>query len=477
MRYGVLFILAGCNMTPMPPVLREVPIQVLDQAKNEALAEASCLADGWLAEEWWHLFRDPQLDELVSRALAQNPSIDSAEARIAGAIANKNKAAAPLFPSLSFEADLTKVHQSRNGIFGILAESDPSYPLTYRQKDLTLSFGYQFDFMRKFRNQLIAALNEVQALKAEAYLARFSLAVAVSKFYFEWLVTQNRLAFARQLVENRQKIVNLMKQRHAQGIESGIAINRALNHVLTAEQYRAQIVLDAALSRNELQALIAEDFTTPLEQTEVTGMLEPFPLPNSLPLDLLAHRPDVWALRWRVEAAAREICVAKAEFYPNIDLNGYLGLQALGSLAINSWDSVAGLLIGPALHLPLFNGGALQANYDYRCQEFHLAVAEYDSAVLTATKEVLSALLVLKHADENYRSAIEAEKLAKNNIELSQLQIRQKLHSRIDLLSFENDWLQAGDSRIQAFQHCLQARLDLIRALGGGFGICSGNSS
>lgn len=466
-----VFLASGCRMTPPPPILREPPAEVLDLAKEKALAEASYISDGWLAQDWWRLFNDPQLDELISRALEENPSIDAAEARIKKAIAFRYEVAAPSFPKLGFQADVVRVHESPNSIFGILHKANPAYPITYWQKDLTITFSYTFDFFSKFRNQIIAALDEVQALKAEAYTAQLSLAISVSQFYFQLHIDRARLDLAQKLVENRQAIADLMIQRQKQKLENGSSVNRALNNVLNAEQYQAQMSQGVATSWNELQALIAEDFNSPIPPMEVTGCLSPFPLPCSLPLDLVAHRPDVWANRWRVEGAARQISVAEADFYPNIDIKGFIGLQALNELPLNTWDSVAGL-VTPALHLPLFNGGQLRSAYESRIQEYLLAVADYDSSVLTAAKEVLNAVVILQMADENYEGTIETEELAIRNVELSRLQLQQKLNSRIDLLSYENERLQAADARLQAFQNSLQARLDLIRALGGGYGIC-----
>lgn len=463
--------LCSCNLSPPTPILRGAPVEALDTAKQEALEEAAFITDGWLSQEWWHLFNDPQLNDLIERALEQNPSMDAVEARIGSALAMRDKAYAPLYPTLEFEADTLRVHESPNSVFGILHASNPAYPITYRQNDMSLAFAYRFDFMRKYYNQIAASLDEVQAMSAEAYTVKLSLSLSVAKSYFQWQVDQNRLLFANEIVEKRKKLVELLNQKQVRGLNDKNSLNRVENSLLNGKQLIDSIAYDSLISKNELESLIAENFTTPLAEVKINSLFR-FPLPETLELDLLAHRPDVWAHRWRVEAAGREIAAARADFYPNVDLKGFIGLQALSYRPFLSWDSVAGLLFGPAIHLPIFDGGLIRSNYDYRWQQYYLAVADYDKSVLNATKEVLNSLANLQWADQNYQQALELEKIAKSNMELSRLQLKQKLISRVDLITFEDQFLQARDSSLLALQNSLEARLDLINALGGGFGIC-----
>ena len=276
--FSGLIFLSGCNLAPPPLVLREAPAEVLETAKEEALAEASFIADGWFDQEWWHLFNDPQLDDLIQRALDQNPSIDAAEARIGRAIAVGDQAFAPLFPAAGFEADTTRVHESPNSVFGILHASNPAYPITYRQNNMSLTFSYKFDFMRKFYNQIAAALDEVQAVKAEAYTSRLSLALAVSQSYFQWQIDQTRLMLAQELLNKRQAMADLIELKQKQKLGSRNSLNQALNQVLNTKQFINQISHEAAVAENQLQALIAENFTTPIEPIEWNERLAPLPI-------------------------------------------------------------------------------------------------------------------------------------------------------------------------------------------------------
>jgi len=469
MMVGFVLGLCSCQLTPSPPILIATPTCALKEAQEEALNEATYTVDEWPDQEWWHFFGDPQLNALVAQALTDNPSMAAAEARIKSAFARGDKAHVPFFPTLDFETDTTRLHQSKNGIFGILAASDPLYPITYRQQNMSVSLSYEFDFFKKHKNELIAALDQVQVAKAESYVSRLALSISVAQTYFQMHIMKSRANIAQKLLSNKQAMSTFVAQRQKNGLENEAAFNNSIFDILNTERYLSQIQEDAAVSGIELQALIAGDFTTPIEDVEFSDSLEAFPLPCDLPLDLLAHRPDVWAHRWRVEATAHQICAARAAFYPNINLTGLLGFQALGNLPLFVFNSTYGLLYGPALHLPIFEGGALQADLDLRTQEYQIAVADYDSTVLTAVKEVLNALVVLQKTGERYDTAKRAETLARKNYEQAHQRQQHALISRFDVLSSENDWLQAVDTRFQTFFACLQARLALIRALGGGY--------
>lgn len=474
---GFILELCSCQLSLPRVILKKTPTCSL-KAAQEISNGTTYTVDEWPDQEWWHTFGDPQLNLLVEKALRDNPSMAAAEARIGVALAASNKSYAPFYPTIDLEIDITEVHQSKNGIFGILAASDPLYPITYLQKDLNISFAYEFDFFKKHKNELIAAINQTEAAKAEAYVSKLALSISVTQTYFQMRILKEQAKIAKKIFDNKQAMSTLIGQRQQKGLENMSLFNNSINEILETERYLSQIQEDADLSSIELQALLAGDFNVPIDDIEYCDTLEAFPLPSSLPLDLLAHRPDVWMHRWNVEAAARKIYVARVAFYPNINLTGFTGLQALNNLPLFAFDSTYGILFGPALHLPIFEGGALQANLDLSTQQYRIAVADYDSAVLTAVKEVLNALIVLQKTSERYEIAKRGETIAKKNLEQARQRQKSTLISRVDTLSFENTWLQAADMRAQVFFAYLQARIALIRALGGGYeAACAGGSA
>lgn len=468
---SVLLCLSSC-LTPSPPILREAPVTALEIAYEGSSNDPAFIVDDWPEEEWWVSFQDPQLEELISLAIRDNPSITIAEARVRAALALSKQSSAYVFPKFDYDLDITSIKQSKNGIFGVLNATDPSYPLNYFQKNMAIQMSYEFDFFKKHKNEFLATMSEAQALAIEAYAARLTLSISVAQSYFKLQISKMREQVARQLAENRNRIVEITQQRQNNGLETLSNVNQSRLDKLSTDQFTSQLQEDIMISKNELQALIAADFMARIDDVELCEMLEPFPIPSTLSLDLLAHRPDVWAQRWRVEGAARKISVANAEFYPNINLIGAYGLQAISPNPFIALGSQWGFLYGPALHLPLFRGGALIANHNVRVAEYDEAIGNYDSAVITAAKEVLNALATVEKTTERYRYALDNEKIIAENVQQARELSKRTIKGRIDLLNAENDWFQSIDTRLQSLQDSFLARLALIHALGGGFEIC-----
>jgi NodT family efflux transporter outer membrane factor (OMF) lipoprotein len=464
----ILIFLGSCGLTPERACLQEAPRMVLLQAQSEALNDAAFVDEEWLNQRWWTLFGDEQLNAFIVQALACHPSMRAAEARIAAADAIRLKQGAALFPSLEFEFDITRVHFSKNGLLGLIKEADPAFPLTFTQKTTGLICRYELDLWKKHTNEIVAALDEERAVAIEAFAARLTLALAVAEWYFQHQIYHDRLHIAEALLRNREDIASIIALKNKNNLENKLQLNIADSSTNDARRYRSTVMQEYAESNYALQALLADQFLTPIEPIKIQDRLaQPFPLPHSLPLDLLAHRPDLWAQRWRVEAASCQVSVARARFYPNVNLLAALGFQALVPNPLFVRDSLAGLLFGPAIHLPLFEGGALMAELDLGKQDYYLKVAKYDELVLDAVKETLQAITAVRTTSERYDLALEIEALAKNSLELVRLK-GPHLRSRLELLTYENQLLQARDNTLQALFAALHARLILIRALGGG---------
>lgn len=465
--FFLLAFCAGCGLRPYVPELKHAPLTALTEAQNEALKSNAATQSDWPQEQWWRIFGDEQLNGLIEQSLDAHPSMKIAEAKVQIAAAQFRRERAPLFPNFNSSGDYTRIHNSKNGIFGLAPRV---FPLTYNQPEISLNFSYEFDFWKKHTNLIVAAIDEVQARAAEAYLSKLILAVSVADAYFHLQASAARLEIAKELIRNRKDNIELTSLRRKNGLDNDWVVNRARTASLVASQFYEQVSEDVITSNNELQALLVSDFTVPIAAVDLSlGLNEPFPIPTTLPLELLAHRADVWAYRWRVEAAARQICVARANFYPNINIVGFVGLQSIFPSKLFQGDSTYGS-IGPAFHLPLFDGGILCAEYDVSVQQYVIAVAQYDQAVLDAVKEVLNALAILKSTHELYLIAKASEEVAKDSLEVARQRLKHELNSKLDVLSYENDWLQSKDIYLQALLSCSEARLNLIRALGGGAG-------
>ncbi|HXN16065.1 MAG TPA: efflux transporter outer membrane subunit, partial [Usitatibacter sp.] len=191
-------------------------------------------------------------------------------------------------------------------------------------------------------------------------------------------------------------------------------------------------------------------------------------LPTRVPADLIGRRPDVVAQRWRVEAAGRDIDVAKAQFYPDVSLTAFLGLQSIGlSQLLRSASGIAG--IGPAVSLPIFNGGALRAGLAARDADYDVAVEQYNQVLVDALRDVVDQLSSLRFLGQQRAQQRLALASAQQAYDLSVLRYREGLGNYLQVLSAESQVLAQKSlaADLDARERALSVQL--IRALGGGY--------
>jgi NodT family efflux transporter outer membrane factor (OMF) lipoprotein len=190
-------------------------------------------------------------------------------------------------------------------------------------------------------------------------------------------------------------------------------------------------------------------------------------IPDVLPSELLGHRPDVVAARWRVEAASRDIDASKASFKPSINLSAIVGLASAGLSDLFSSDALLGLA-GPAISLPIFDGGRLRSELDASDADYDLAVAGYNQSLVGALHEVTDALQSARSLDQQIDSSKRARAAAQSAWDLAQARYRAGLGTQLDVLSAQRPLLQL-DQQLAALQaQRLNATVELDRALGGG---------
>lgn len=464
--YSVLFFFGcvGCVPVGCPTEVYEA------ETFSEALDEATvcyCNDDAdWPETNWWEVFQDSQLNDLIDQALAENPSIRVAEGKVLLAQQRAKGAASTLWPHLNFDADIMQQRFSQQGILGSLL---PPNLLNFAQTELNFNFSYTFDWWHKNRNLLRAALGEAMAAAAEAIQARVILSVAVADHYFRLKLDATQTMIARQYVENRQLVTDLTSQRVQAGLDSELTLYDVKRQQTLADQQLKQAELVQEQDLIQLRAYLANDFQDVIDvECVVEHPLALPPIPECLSLDLLAHRPDVQAQRNRAIAAARRVQVAEAEFYPNINLAGLGGLQAIHLRDLFQSSATYGN-IGAALHLPIFQGGYLQANLGAAHAEYVIAIETYNQTVLHAVKEVLDALAAVRSYFLQWEDLQRVLSDARDIYALSERRLLHNIDSALELARAEESYLAAsGDERI-AHYALLRAQLALYKALGGGF--------
>jgi outer membrane protein TolC len=190
-------------------------------------------------------------------------------------------------------------------------------------------------------------------------------------------------------------------------------------------------------------------------------------LPDNISSDLLARRPDLMAQICRVEAAAKEIGAAKADFYPNVNLSAFAGLESLAFSNLFR-DSKTGSLM-PAIHLPIFTGGRLRANLRSKVAAFNQAVYAYNDLVLTAAKEVADQIVTVGAIIDGLSQQVDAYEDTAAQYDLLFLRYDKGIDNYLTVLDGENDVLQQRFLLVGQYMDHLSSILNLIKRLGGGY--------
>ena len=425
----------------------------------------------WPAANWWQGFGDAQLDALIEEALAGNPGIGSARARIDRARALAAAAGAALAPQGNAGLNVTRQRYSSNGIF-----PPPIAGSWHTQTDLAATFSYELDLWGRNRAGYDAALGQARAAEVDAYAVRLLLASSVARAYAELSRSFELLDLARDTLKQREAMLDLTQRRVAAGLDSDLELKQAEGSIPAARAHIAQIEEEIALGRNLLAALAGKGPDRGLAITRPQLKAQPVALPSVLPADLLGRRPDVVAQRWRVESARRDIDAAKAQFYPNVNLSALVGVQSISFaklLTARSEDPA----FGPALRLPLFDGGRLRANLAAKDADYDLAVEQYNQTLIEALREVVDQLTSLKSLDAQRAELERSLASARAAYALAAERYRAGVASYLQVLAAETPLLEQKNLRANLRARQLELSINLIRALGGGFADAAASGS
>jgi len=432
-------------------------------AASRTLAGAKLSPADWPSAAWWQRFGDAQLDALIAEALAGSPGMASARARIDRATALATSTGAALAPQASAGADVTRQHFSATGIF-----PPPLAGSWHTQTQLAASFGYEFDLWGRSRAAYDAALGQVRAAEVDAYAVRLLLACSVARAYAQLGRSFEQLELAEAMLAQRQAIFELVHQRVAAGLDSQVDLKQAEASIPAARLRITQAEEEIALGRNLLAALLGQGPDRGLAIAQPRLKNSGLALPSALPSDLLGRRPDVVAQRWRVEAARRDIAAAKAQFYPSINLAALVGVQSISiSKLLTRGSEIPSF--GPALRLPLFDGGRLRGNLAAKDADYDLALEQYNQTLVDALREVVDQLSSLRSVDAQRMQLDGALANADEAYTLALARYRAGIGSYLQVLAAEAPLLEQRSQLANLRAHELELSINLIRALGGGF--------
>lgn len=413
----------------------------------------------------WLGFEDAQLNQLIDLALKQNPNMAIAQARIRKA----QSALGILGQSQNINAtgsfDATRQLFSENAIY-----PPPIAGSVLTTSTLQAAFSWELDFFGKQKALLNAGDAQVQVTQAELKAAQLGLSAQVAKSYLALvkieLLQQNYLA-STELIKQQE---NLLSQRIKAGIDNQAELFKT--QASKAElQYKLAVLQEQKQAlRHVLAALTAQPESSLVIQINTNTFVEQAKKINSqasqLYLDELANRPDIQVAKWRVEASNSDIKATKAQFYPNINLVGFLGLSSIGlSQLFDSGSSQVG--VGPAVRLPLFDGGRLRAYLGGKTADFDIALESYNSVLLEAVKEASEPISTAQAIVQQQNAQQQLLSHLQQAYELANQRYQSGLNNSLIVLSSQGQLQEAKRAQIELQIKVLDNQIQLVKAFGG----------
>ena len=468
LRFGIVVIslllsilTAGC--ASMSGLSTQAALQSANKlVADKSLAGTAISPAAWPQSDWWKSFNDAHLDQLIAEALADSPTLKVAAARTRKALAVADTTKAALAPQVN--GSLSSIHErfSEHGATPLAGSWS-----TLNQLQATLD--WELDFWGKNRSAYERALGQAKAAEVDAYAARLGLSTNIAQAYAQMQRAYLQLDVAEATLKEREQIYALTRDRNDAGIDSRLVLKQAEAALPATREQITQLQETIQLARNQLAALLGQgpDGGLAIARPVATALV-PVTLPSTLPAELLGRRPDLVAQRWRVEAAQQDIASAKAEFYPNVNLIAFVGLQSLGGAGfLTAASRMMGF--GPALSLPIFDAGRLRGNLAGKNADYDIAVEQYNQTLADAMRDVVDQLTSFKSIDEQRTQQRHALATAQEAYDLALLRYREGVGNYLEVLSAESPLLsqQGLDAELRSRQLALS--INLIRALGGGF--------
>jgi NodT family efflux transporter outer membrane factor (OMF) lipoprotein len=460
---GLSLLLAGCASTGglHPNGTLTDPSSL---ATAQSLARLHAAETSWPSQDWWTTLGDPQLDALIAEALRDNPSLAIADARARQAQAEVGTANAERGPTVNAGAALSGARLPTT-----VLPADAGGGHFLKAQYGYASFNWGLDLWGGKKAAWEAAVGAAKAADIESRAARIELSANVARAYARlgYAFAQKDVADAefQRASESRK----LTAQRVAAGIDSQLQLKQGDAEVAQAQRSQAVADRNVDAARSALSVLLGKGPDRGLSIGR-PAVLQPaaVAVPADLSAELIGHRPDLVAARWRVEAAQKEIKVAKTEFLPNLSIGALAGLLTTGGN--NLFELPARFYqFGPSLSLPIYDGGRLRANLGSKDAAYDLAVAQYNQTLVGAVNEVADDLSALDSMHTQIDAQQRALDAASQAWQLAQQRYKAGVGNYLEALTVRQQLLQAEQGMAALKAQQVDLSVQLLAALGGGY--------
>ena len=425
--------------------------------------DAASLAD----LKWWEVFKDQQLQELIRTALAQNYDLREAVARVEAARANLGITRADQFPNVAAAGGSTTFKASRDGQTPLPKALYPTTERTYGSALLSL-LPFEIDLWGRLRRATEAARANLLAADENRKAVVTTLVSQVAGEYLTLRELDYELDIAQRTLTTRQASLELIRNRQVGGVATLLDRRQGEELVYTAAQTIPVLQQQIGQTENQISLLLGKNPSEIIRGLSLTEQKLPPNVPAGIPSSLLERRPDIRAAEGNLIAANAEIGVAKAAYFPQISLSGYLGGQATQLSSLFSGSNTA-WSFAPQLAQPIFTAGRLKSGVRLTEAQQHAALAEYEKTIQSAFADVSNALI----AHQRTREAREQQELLVNALQdrkrLAYVRYRGGVDTLLNALDSDRDLFTAELSLSQARLNELLSVVQLYKALGGGW--------
>jgi multidrug efflux system outer membrane protein len=463
---AALTLLTGCVVGP-------------DYKRPEATAAMpaaySGTSDGWKVAQpqgqspkstWWEMFGDPNLNALEAQATGANQQLKVAVHQFAQARAVMDITRSRYFPSISLSGSATRQQTSANAPSTATGHAI-GQSNTFNTFTVPVDLGYEVDLWGRVRRSVESARAQAQASADDLEAVKLAIQAEVAVDYFTLRALDSQREVLASSIQVFSKSLDLTTHRRTGGVATDLEVAQAETVLKTTQARLPAVALQRAQFEHALALLAgqpASTFRIPERSLSVT----PLSIPSGLPSELLERRPDISAAERRMASANANIGVAKAAFFPSIQLNGLAGLESIdtGNLLSSSSRLWA---VGPSLSVPLFEGGRLRAGVRLSEASYQEMVANYRQAVLTAFSEVEDNLAAQNLLASEYEAESGALIAARRELELANNRYRDGLITYLEVATAESTALDIEFGTVQLRGQQLVAAVTLVKSLGGGW--------
>lgn len=450
--------LGGCSL--IPDYQRPDSPAAANWPEGEAYAQQSGASQAQDLD-WQQFFRDPQLRQLIGVALENNRDLRVAALNVEAYRALYRIQRADLLPAVSADAGGTRtrtpgdLNQTRQGNIA-------------SQYSATLGVAWELDLFGRLGSLREQALQEFFATEAAQQSARISLIASVANAWLTLQADQALLDVSRDTLKTFEESLALTQRSFDVGVASALELSQARSSVDTARVRIEQYTRLVAQDRNALSRLLGQNVSSDLLPDGELERNQLAELPVGLPSDLLYRRPDIIRAEYQLRAANANIGAARAAFFPRISLTGAVGsassqLSGLFDSGSDYWS------FSPSISVPIFNAGQLRANRDYAEISRNIQVAEYESTIQTAFREVADGLA----AQQTYARQVQAQRdlleTSEDYLRLADRRYRTGVDSYLTLLDAQRQLFSVRQQFIGDRLAQLVSEVELFKALGGGW--------